>query len=57
MSHYYPIKDLTTWTPRWVICGRIAEKGIVSSFRRGDGTPGKVGNVDITDRNVKFFFT
>lgn len=51
-NRYFPIKELTTWTPRWVILGRVVDKGPVNSFRRQDGAAGKIGSVDIMDRDV-----
>lgn len=51
-GRYLPIKELTTWTPRWVICGRVTEKAPVNTFKRSDGGSGKVGSVDIMDCNV-----
>lgn len=50
-GRYLPIKELTTWTPRWVILGRVLDKGPINSFKRHDGAASKVGSVDIMDQD------
>ncbi|XP_053992306.1 uncharacterized protein LOC128883702 isoform X2 [Hylaeus volcanicus] len=49
VSKYTPIREITTWTPRWIILGRVTNKGPVNVFKRPGGASGKVLSLDIMD--------